>query len=1152
MSRLDQTRPPTRVDIAARAGAGSGKTGELIRRYLEELSTLDGRFYVGVDRLVAITFTEKAAGEMKSRLRDALTRQIAQVAAELDIKRIIASAANLDEAIEAGADPSGRLLHFIRQRQSLSAAHISTIHAFCARLARENPLRMGLAPGFTVIDADMSSAALERSAQRAAFELVERSDQRIARWIRAIGFDRSQRSSLVGELVGLAQSIRSGAESVGSARAKYRRRVERLIDFSSTERASAFEKTKRLIEPIRIAESPAGREKYFAPIEKALAALKADDSIDAAVAIRRALDRFYRLYVERKSKTESNQERLDEARQLVDRLVEPIYARAIEPDIGLLLDALERTVALYRAEKERAGEVDFDDLIALVGHALKKDPTLRASLQSRFVRVMVDEFQDTSQAQFELIELLAPIGSGRLFIVGDLKQSIYRFNGAIPEIFQSAVEKIEQTGGQIMELKTNYRSIRPIIEFANLITATEFPDDADEKLFPAREEKMEAERAISIIRADDPGDARARRRAEADSIARLIVERIDNPNEFEVFDRHSNSPRAIRYGDFGILLRATNSIELYENVLRKRDIPYALLSASALFERIEIKDILSALSALAPRRFDRVALLATLRSPIAGFSDRALAVLCRSDSAEELDPFVSIADDRILDRLDEPDRESFRRFAPLFRKWRACAGRMFISELIEMILTDSDYISVTIAKETGELRLADIFRFVELARAKEREGPFELADFIDYCASAARADSSGASFDISETSDVVKLMTIHKAKGLEFPIVFLANLAERAAGAGPIVYDRQEGIDTRYFIETELEALSHPSRDRIVEKTRRENENESKSLFYVAATRARDKLFIFEPARDRIWRGMIERVSSIAPDGLIEHRLMSSIAEDATDRSASEARPIHQPLIESIEQLSDAPESEPRDSTAFDSERARISVSATDLAPFFGSTESDLNLSGRVALADEGGGDDGQRARRARDLGEIFHRLLQAESDLFDPVKRAEALEDLPGYFSAKEIKSLSNAIARAFKKEPLCQLERLDPGSARKEIEFVARIERDQIVVNLSAVVDLHYELDGALHVIDYKYSTRPPREDRYVNQVAIYSYILSRALKIDRVEASVVYVKERSNIATTEIYDRRALERIETEIVDAAIRLARAERDRVPWQSR
>ncbi len=448
----------------------------------------------------------------------------------------------------------------------------------------------------------------------------------------------------------------------------------------------------------------------------------------------------------------------------------------------------------YQQRKRRAAVVDFQDLLVLARDLVKNNPQVQQSLKARYRYLLLDEMQDTDPVQMELVELLCGIGieHDKLFAVGDAKQSIYRFRGAEVELFENLRSTVTSDGQ--LSLTRNYRSQPDILHFVNALCSLRF---ASYEPLEAHHEQKYPGACVEFLWSipGDGGDkelsAEVRAR-EADALARRIVDLIADPAPRIL---EETGLRRVQPGDIVLLFRSMSNVAIYESALRKHGLDYYLVGGRAFFAQQEIYDLLNLLRTL-ENPDDSLALAGTLRSPFGCLSDDALLLL--GLHADGL--WAGLHDDATLRRLTDEQRVRTERIRSLLNKWRESKDRLPIARLIGLAFADTGYDAAMQFEFLGDRKLANLWKLIDLARDFDRSGLFDLSDFIarlgDLVTNQPREEQAATQ---PENADVIKIMSIHQAKGLEFPVVFIPDFATSSKGGPTPVarWDRMLGCLAR-------------------------------------------------------------------------------------------------------------------------------------------------------------------------------------------------------------------------------------------------------------------------------------------------------------------------------------------------------------------
>jgi len=833
------------ASVALSAGAGCGKTTVLAERFLR---ALDGPDPVPLGRVVALTFTNKAARELRDRIRRECRGRL-----------------------EAGGDPA----YWRSVIRGLAAARIGTFHSFCGEVLRRHAIEAGVDPGFVVLDEPIALALRDQALAVALRERLAARDRDLIDL--AVEFGLGPVRQALGGLL----ANRSG----GDIRAWAEKTPRDLVDLW-------VDRWTRVVRPAMIAgfsgraaacaglldpadDVPAKIRDRMGDLGDAFARLSGGEEPDGLLATIADLAKVQGLAAKLWPSAEAFEAAKDlftrvrtEARKLREALAWDERTSMDAAAHGLRFARLAaRARAAYDLAKRARGGVDNDDLLTLTRDLLVDRPgTVGRALAGSVDLVLVDEFQDTDPVQGQILENLGGDGliGGRLFLVGDTKQSIYRFRGAKPDLFRDYRDRFP-AGGRL-DLTENFRSVPAVLDFVNALFAATFTEPGA-ALVPGGVEAVDrgGEPAVAFLWGDPPAtlgpggpkpDADARRRDEARRLARHLKGRLDAG--WTVRDKQSGRPRRADAGDVAFLFRSLSDAANYESALVAEGLDYHVVGGSGFFLQQEVLDLINVLTAVEDP-LDAVALAGTLRSPFFSISDDALywiATERKGAPHEGLDR----CEGAWLDRLPEADRPRAARARLLLAAWREAKDRAPIAALLDRILDESGYEAALVGEFLGDRKRANARKLVRMARRFDEQGGFTLADFVE----RLRADLRGATKETQaattdEQGQIIRLMSIHQSKGLEFPIVVLPDLDRKRPGElrrvafdpdlGPLVNPVAEPDQGEAEGEGEAEAGDgNPggclgwSAYRFLEK--RADDEEALRLFYVATTRARDFLVL--------------------------------------------------------------------------------------------------------------------------------------------------------------------------------------------------------------------------------------------------------------------------------------------------------------------
>ncbi|MDX6531043.1 MAG: hypothetical protein QOH41_3333 [Blastocatellia bacterium] len=836
--------------LSVTAGPGSGKTFVLVERYLEILRTKK----VSVDNIVAITFTNRAANEMRQRVREKIDGLLRET---------------------SGSERQT----WLRHKRALEGAVITTIHGFCSRLLHEFPVEANIDPQFMLLDEHQAAMLLETVVEETLADAIHHENEKIVQLAHGTG-----RAGLANALIELHRKYRGEGLSLAA--------IEKLTAANHASEADYVSALKELDSHMAVLLSAgkltkvAAEKRNRAAVEwPALRAILAQPPNEKTIAIYcQAIEDF------RETRLNKNNhpvvERLDEALWGADSSTSE-RLRGRVPTTGFDLLAKDYSLALLKLlreidrrldnEKQRLSVLDFDDL-QLRALKLLDLPEVVSRGTERYRYFLIDEFQDTNSLQCDLMTRLALMRGTNLFIVGDRKQSIYGFRGADVDVFSEMTAAIEKAGGAQQPLHLNFRSQRPLIDYFNFLFAkvfqarNEVPQAALGQLGYVTHEPGKAERGVehepplvellvsalpeSGSTAEEPEDAADDRdplgaqERDAEQVAARIRTLVRG-TDFSLWNQASpdSSLGHFKYGDVAILLRAFTGVWTYESALRRAGIPYLTVQGKGFYQREEITDLIQLLRFL-DNTTDELALAAVLRSPLGGVSDNALLALRCAPRIGDRDGVERLHRRNLLRALrhrheiqfiDKDDQVALDRAASLLEALIPRRNRYGIAELLRYAVSASEFMPIIAANFDGAQRVANVEKLFRLAEQFEKSGHL-IRDFVRFVEEFEAIGGREGEGQMDESANVVRLMTIHQAKGLEFPVVILPDLhRDPARRETQFIIDRHRGMTVRIPDgrgQTVRGALFNELRQR----NRWREEFESMRLLYVAATRAKDRL----------------------------------------------------------------------------------------------------------------------------------------------------------------------------------------------------------------------------------------------------------------------------------------------------------------------
>lgn len=1063
----------TRENVVVSAGAGSGKTRVLTERYLSILR--DGE--AEVPSILALTFTRKAAAEMfgriYSRLRD-----------------------------EAPGSPT-----LTRALQRFDEARISTIDSFCAGVLRDSASRFGL-PSQVITDPQRFEIQARR--RGLSFILEYGDDPAFAPYVRQFGIDGVLDRlvlPLIGSHIGLARE--------GSFAADLVRQEEWLV----REKARIEGEIDAIVGRIGslTVESPSARSAQEGCVNR-------DGDYNGLYEFCRGVKKTFGTKQDAHVLKEEMNALLEKRGKGGRGLLVDWHGIDLTQKAGIqrhrlyeLFDTLKTDVL---ADRRRTGVLTYTDVMELAVYALTVDLDLRRSYRDQFRYIMIDEFQDNNSIQRDLLYLLSdremqpgsPTASslerGKLFFVGDQKQSIYRFRGADVSVFKGLSDDMAASSTQpLIELPTNYRSDPKLIRFFNELFQTVFddPETAYEAEFTPLQaqsatESSDSEIVIAWIDPEDNGEESAEPAfAEAEWIARTIQDHIVSGR--------------FRPGEIAILLRSSSEQQKIERMLRRRGIPYQTQAIRSLFTEAPANDLYHLLQVVFFPD-DEEATAAFLRSPYVMLSDAGLVSAIKHKREGEV--LFDGREENVADLVDV-DRRKLRSAAELVQRLRGMVDRVSPSEIVRYLWDESGY-RYAILHRPGDHAYQEHYEYLfSLALRYEDRS---LIEFVDFLRREIGQTEKIDDLDIITNSKAVQILTVHKSKGLEFPLVFVADCDRGLHQPREILWsDPELGVTVKPPVLEPGGTVVNVIEARARAEEERKSFAELKRLLYVAATRGERQLYFTATLKPK---GRGASFFSLLAQGI----QLDTAECRASDRFRDLLR---------IEQIPPIPEVELRRSPGTHGTRRRRSEAIELLEraglverdfPEIETTPSEINRRWREMSsqkdvtvdrdeADYGGGDIGEVDNGETDiaeaeapgsadasmLGTLTHRLLELEIDALahgDPGIQRSAwnpshiaaggiISEIDDDAERRELCNTSWELARRFLDSDFWVdlAAKADRSSIECELPFLLRLDRSPHFVN--GKIDLVVELHNEVWIVDFKTDVAL-EPTHYEGQIAVY----------------------------------------------------------------
>ncbi|NBJ97826.1 helicase-exonuclease AddAB subunit AddA [bacterium 1xD8-48] len=860
-------------NILVSAAAGSGKTAVLVERIIRMIT--DEKNPVDIDRLLIVTFTNAAAAEMRERISLAIDRSLSE-------------------------NPFN--VHLQKQASLLHNAQITTIDSFCLFVIRNNFNEIGLDPGFRVAD-EGELKLLKQDVMRDFLE--EQYQDKNSSFAECVEYFTGGSNDRL-----LEEHIEKLYEFSMSCPWPEEWLLQRMEDYR-IEEAGDFDKAVwcrylvnyvkltiqdclgNLEAAIRIAQRPDGPYMYGQVLENECEMLNRVLKSNGFRAYYEAFETIAFGRLPSKKDDSVNplcRERAQKLRAEVKKKLEELRAQFfnLSPEQAAermkaaapRLETLLRLVLSYKerldAKKRRENMIDFHDMEHFALNILLKKteegeayPSAAALEYRQFFReILIDEYQDSNMVQELLLKSISGEDEGNFnrFMVGDVKQSIYRFRLARPELFMEKYTcySKEESSCQRIDLHKNFRSRREVLDSVNdlfsqimaqelggveydgeaaLYPGASYPEESDERASAAAPTGERGSLSKSsydteyLVIGTDAASPLSARQQEAAVIAGKIKELH---RSFRVTDKESGELRPVRYSDIVILLRTTAGwAEVFKGVLENEEIPAYVSSHTGYFQAVEIKVLLQLLRVIDNPMQD-IPLYGALKSFFGGFSEEEIARL-RSGNTKRLLYENLIA-------YEGPLKERVQAFLTMLSRYRQKTAYTPIHRLIQEICSDTGYLDYVLAHPGGEQRSANVEMLLTRALAFENTSYYGLFHFLRYIEQLEKYEVDYGQADVlDENADVVRIMSIHKSKGLEFPVCFVAGLSKRFNMqdlSGRLIADMDMGIGVDY-IDSVLRLQSHTlKKNAVALKMKIDALGEEMRVLYVAMTRAKEKLIL--------------------------------------------------------------------------------------------------------------------------------------------------------------------------------------------------------------------------------------------------------------------------------------------------------------------
>ncbi len=1122
-------------NVVVVAGAGTGKTTLLVNRLVHLLMREPKP--IEITRIVALTFTNKAATELKVRLRERLQALREIVLGQAAIEPGAVSGEDLRKRYGLSSDEIDKRAK--GALENLEKAQIGTLHSFAAHVLRLHPLESGVDPAFETDDDGL------RFDEHFSAEWEVWLDGELG----PSGPNHALWRRLLAE-VGLAQ-IREVAYELRSELIPLDELCSQAgaAALSSAVRDWVMAKRTRVATLLTSHDRPKRRKiESMLAVAQELFTLLLERGHDAIG----ALDRARRQELDRDPGDQPAGWDKDEFADAVSLIRVAKQILTVDGDlIQDLLKLLTPFAQRVRAAFLEQGWISFDGLLARARTLLRDHPAVRERLKHEYLAVLVDEFQDTDPVQYEIILYLAERGGrcgatwrdveldpGKLFIVGDPKQSIYAFRRADIEAFEQVVRKVRESGGVVYELATNFRSHGRLLEVVNPIF---------DRLL-RKQENVQPPNVPLIVRPDRRGgvtrpgvelrlvtagdgeeefDAATATRIEADHLACWLKEDLLGR---ETLTDASGQTTPLRPGHVALLFRKLTQAQDYLEALRRHDIHYVTDGEKHFYRRQEVVDLINLLRVV-ENPHDMIALVGVLRSPLGGVADRELVEL------KERGALDYRRADRLADWVSpraEPVRRLYSRLAEVAR----AAPRCPLPDAMDLLFAQLPVLELAAASLHGEQAMANLLKVRQMAADLAGRPTLMLTGFVELMIARLAEQPEEAESALAEESlEAVRVLTIHKAKGLEFPVVILPGFhhgTNKGTEAPLVSQDWSSGVfGVALGDRCSLGAVL------VGEKFRAREEAERRRVFYVGMTRAKERLVLSGGLPSRPSRGtflsLLEEVADSAVGKLDRETIRIGEASfeqavvTATDRVPRRKQPPPATLAPAADETALRRRWDQR-------EHAWAVASATprELTPT-GLMKREPTPARSSRLSNEEPG-------QARLIGTLAHRVLEHWDYTDDPAKLAERVAAVcqsgnppyPATEAAAVEAELRDMFAAFAASGPYAELRRAT--ILGREIPFAipwtqSETGHPSLVLRpaqdhesrrgvtrhcvMEGMIDVVYRLDGQVWIADYKTDRVrdediPDRLAQYGLQARIYTEAVSQCLGVDRVGFKFIFLRQ------------------------------------------
>lgn len=860
-------------NILVSAAAGSGKTAVLVER-IKEL-VLDKKHPVDIDHLLVVTFTNAAAAQMKERVAKALEKELQENPSDVRLQQQAALVQN---------------------------AQITTIDSFCLYVLRNHFHEIGLEPNFRIGD-EGELKLLREDVMTGLFEqCYEEKHPGFLHLISCYGTSRSDAPvrDMIFKLYSYAQSYPWPKQWLREALSCYEIKteqeleqapfIEMTVEYGKQMVKGYLEQAEHYHELCQDVDGPYMYEEACEQdaelMEKLLSCSTYQNFYEELGKCKFATLGRAKDYIGSPEKQEQVKTERKKLKDGIGKLKSDCFALTfreileqltlVQPSAEALAEVTERFIDAFAERKQDKNLVDFSDLEHFALEILVEEETGKPTetakeFQNAYEEIMIDEYQDSNYVQETILRAISRevVGQNNLFMVGDVKQSIYRFRLARPELFMEKFDTYETTDApcQRIDLHKNFRSRDTVLAFTNDIFyqimkrnlgGVDYTDEAALYCgadYPAGEKEDAFDSEILLTTTQELEEGTKQQISKQELEAKLIADRIRKMvGKEEVVDEETGEFRKVRYGDIVILLRSLSEwADLFAEVLNANGIPAHTVSRTGYFSTLEIRTVLNYLRILDNPRQD-IPLAAVLKSPMAGLSDEQLArlrLLAEDKPYHQCVKMFLEAEEELTEKestADEDMRAKLKRFSETYKKLRRQTMDIPMHELLQKVLKETGYARYASALPAGRQRLANLHMLSEKAIAYEKTSYRGLYHFIRYIDELQKYDVDfGEAELVGENEDAVNIMSIHKSKGLEFPVCFVSGMGKsfnKQDSRSKMILHPNLGVGLDIIEEDRRIKVPAFFKKVIARQTELESLGEELRVLYVAFTRAKEKLII--------------------------------------------------------------------------------------------------------------------------------------------------------------------------------------------------------------------------------------------------------------------------------------------------------------------